>query len=158
MAITADTAFDITDDRLAARNARVLAVAQALAGGNSTVIVATTSIIAAVLAPDPALATLPISAMVAGMWLGTLPVGWLSKAYGRRFALQTGSLFGVLSGFISCAAVLSGSLPCSFSGHYAAAFMDPLTSPTVSPRPTPRARNSAPRPCRGSSRAVFLPA
>jgi MFS family permease len=109
MAITADTAFDITDDRLAARNARVLAVAQALAGGNSTVIVATTSIIAAVLAPDPALATLPISAMVAGMWLGTLPVGWLSKAYGRRFALQTGSLFGVLSGFISCAAVLSGS-------------------------------------------------
>ncbi len=109
MAITADTAFDITDDRLAARNARVLAVAQALAGGNNTVIVATTSIIASVLAPDPALATLPISAMVAGMWLGTLPVGWLSKAYGRRFALQTGSLFGVLSGFISCTAVLSGS-------------------------------------------------
>ena len=47
--------------------------------------------------------------MVAGMWLGTLPVGWLSKAYGRRFALQTGSAFGILSGFISCAAVLSGS-------------------------------------------------
>ena len=55
------------------------------------------------------LASLPISMMVAGMWLGTLPVGWLSKAYGRRFALQTGSVFGILSGFISCAAVLSGS-------------------------------------------------
>ncbi len=33
--------LDITDDRLAARNALVLAVAQALAGGNNTVIVAT---------------------------------------------------------------------------------------------------------------------
>ena len=47
--------------------------------------------------------------MVAGMWIGTLPVGMLAKAYGRRFALQTGSAFGVLSGLISCAAVLHGS-------------------------------------------------
>jgi MFS family permease len=105
----AAAALDITDDRLAARNARVLAVAQALAGGNNTVIVATTSIIASVLAPNAALATLPISVMVAGMWAGTLPVGWLSKAYGRRFALQTGSIFGIASGLISCMAVLSGS-------------------------------------------------
>jgi MFS family permease len=109
MAVAAETALDIADDRLAARNAVVLAVAQALAGGNNTVIVATTSIIGAMLAPDPALATLPISVMVAGMWMGTLPVGMLSKAYGRRFALQTGSVFGALSGLISCAAVLHGS-------------------------------------------------
>jgi predicted MFS family arabinose efflux permease len=105
----AEPAFDLTDDRLAARNAVVLAVAQALAGGNNTVIVATTSIIASMLAPDATLATLPISVMVGGMWLGTLPVGALSKAYGRRFALQVGSIFGVLSGFISLSAVLTGS-------------------------------------------------
>ena len=61
------------------------------------------------LAPDPTLATLPISFMVGGMWLGTLPVGALSKAYGRRFALQVGSIFGALSGFISLSAVLTGS-------------------------------------------------
>ena len=30
----------------------------------------------------------------------------MTKAYGRRFALQTGSAFGTLSGLISCAAVL----------------------------------------------------
>src|ERR1700722_20138036 len=105
----AESAIDLTDDRLAARNAVVLAVAQALAGGNNTVIVATTSIIASVLAPNPALATLPISFMVAGMWFGTLPVGMLSKAFGRRFALQVGSAFGAMSGLISCAAVLRGS-------------------------------------------------
>jgi predicted MFS family arabinose efflux permease len=109
MSAIAESAIELTDDRLAGRNAVVLAVAQALAGGNNTVIVATSSIIGSILAPDPGLATLPISVMVAGMWLGTLPVGILSKAYGRRFALQVGSVFGAVSGFISCAAVLHGS-------------------------------------------------
>ena len=68
------------DDNLARRNAMVLAVAQALAGGNNTVIVSTASIVGAVLAPDKGLATLPITCMVLGMWLGTLPVGALAQA------------------------------------------------------------------------------
>jgi len=59
------------DDNLARRNAMVLAVAQALAGGNNTVIASTASIVGAVLAPDRGLATLPVTAMVFGMWLGT---------------------------------------------------------------------------------------
>ena len=126
MTVIAEPVLDLTDDRLAAKNALVLAVAQALAGGNNTVIVATSSIVGAVLAPTPALATLPISFMVAGMWAGTLPVGALSKAYGRRFALQVGSAFGVLSGLISCAAMLQGSfalllLGTLCGGLYAAA-------------------------------------
>src|SRR5690242_2286712 len=86
------------DDNLARRNALVLAVAQALAGGNNTVIVATSAIIGAVLAPDKGLATLPITGMVFGMWFGTLPIGYLARTRGRRFALQTGSFFGVISG------------------------------------------------------------
>jgi MFS family permease len=61
-----------------------------------------------VLAPDKGLATLPITAMVIGMWFGTLPVGWLARRFGRRFALQTGSVFGVLSGLISYSAVMNG--------------------------------------------------
>jgi MFS family permease len=96
------------DDNLARRNAMVLAVAQALAGGNNTVIVSTGSIVGAVLAPDKGLATLPITFMVMGMWLGTLPVGWLARRFGRRFALQSGSFFGVASGFISYFAVMHG--------------------------------------------------
>ena len=96
------------DDGLARRNAAVLAVAQALAGGNNTVIVSTASIVGAVLAPDKGLATLPITAMVMGMWLGTLPIGALARYFGRRFALQTGSAFGILSGLISYSAVMHG--------------------------------------------------
>jgi MFS family permease len=116
----------VFDDRLAKRNAMVLAVAQALAGGNNTVIVSTSSIIGAVLAPDKGLATLPITCMVLGMWLGTLPIGWLARRYGRRFALQTGSLFGMASGLISYTAVMNGSfwillLGTFCGGLYAAA-------------------------------------
>ena len=116
MAVFAEPAHAITDDQLAARNALVLAVAQALAGGNNTVIVATGGIAGALLAPSPMLATLPISFMVVGMWIGTLPVGMLAKAYGRRIALQTGSAFGALAGIISCTAMLFGSFPLLLLG------------------------------------------
>jgi MFS family permease len=106
MSAIAEPIYHSIDDGLARRNAMVLAVAQALAGGNNTVIVSTASIAGAVLAPDKGLATLPITGMVIGMWLGTLPVGALARAYGRRFALQLGSVFGILSGLISYTAVM----------------------------------------------------
>jgi predicted MFS family arabinose efflux permease len=107
-AVAEPLSYAHTDDRLARRNAMVLAVAQALAGGNNTVIVSTASIVGAVLAPDKGLATLPITAMVLGMWAGTLPLGVLARRFGRRFALQCGSAFGILSGLISYAAVMHG--------------------------------------------------
>ena len=100
--------YGAIDDGLARRNAMVLAVAQALAGGNNTVTVSTASIVGAVLAPDKGLATLPITVMVIGMWLGSLPVGALARRFGRRFALQTGSAVGILSGLISYSAVMTG--------------------------------------------------
>src|SRR5579872_1121853 len=126
MAVLAEPTIQRVDDRLAAHNALVLAVAQALAGGNNSVIVATGGIAGSMLAPDPALATLPISVMVVGMWIGTLPVGMLAKAFGRRFALQTGSAIGIVSGLISCVAMLRGSfalllLGTLCAGLYAAA-------------------------------------
>ena len=79
MSALAEASSHFVDDRLAKRNAIVLAVAQALAGANNTVIVATAGIIGSVIAPDKGLATLPISVMVFGIWLGTLPIGLLSR-------------------------------------------------------------------------------
>jgi MFS family permease len=126
MSAAAEPLPHVFDDNLAKRNARVLAVAQALAGGNNTVIVSTASIVGSMFAPDPGLATLPITGMVMGMWVGTLPLGWLARRYGRRNALQSGSLFGVLSGLVSYSAVMQGSfwlliLGTFFGGLYAAA-------------------------------------
>jgi predicted MFS family arabinose efflux permease len=106
------------DDGLARRNALVLACAQALAGGNNTVIVSTSSIIGSILAPEKGFATLPITFMVFGMWAGTLPVGALARRYGRRFALQTGSLFGISSGLISYTAVMQGSFALLLAGTF----------------------------------------
>jgi predicted MFS family arabinose efflux permease len=122
----AETPFSApVDDRLAQRNALVLAAAQALSGANNTVIASTGGILGVMLAPDKGLATLPITVMVVGMWLGTLPVGVLAKRVGRRFALQVSCAFGVLSGLISSAAAFQGSfwlflVGCFCAGLYAA--------------------------------------
>jgi predicted MFS family arabinose efflux permease len=113
-------------DRLARRNARVLAVTQALAGGNNSVLVATAGIVGIMLAPDKGLATLPISFLALGTWAGTLPMGVLARRFGRRTALQIGTVSGVLTGLICCVAVLQGSfllfnIGAVFSGFYASA-------------------------------------
>jgi len=127
MSALAETAFDAAaGDRLARRNAVILAVAQALAGANNAVLVSTGAIIGAMLAPDRSFATVPISIYVLGMWMGTLPIGYLARHYGRRTSFLVGTSFGVLTGLVACAAVLSASfvlfcLAALFSGFYAAA-------------------------------------
>ena len=123
MSVIADSSLPVVaDDRLAKRNAMVLAVAQALAGGNNTVIAATAGIIGTMLASDPGLATLPVSVMVCGIWFGTLPQGYLAKHFGRRFALQTGSVVGTLAGLVSCVAVLNGSFELFLVGTFGCGF------------------------------------
>ena len=73
MSAVAEPAKIVTDDRLAKRNAVVLAVAQALSGGNNAVIVSTGGIAGAILAPNRGLATLSITMMVLGMWAERYP-------------------------------------------------------------------------------------
>ena len=125
-AVAEPVADALAGDRLARRNALVPAIAQALAGGNNTVLVATAAIVGTMLAPDKGLATLPISIFVLGMWMGTLPMGMLARRLGRRNALQIGTGCGVLTGLICCVAVLQGSfflfnVGAVFSGFYASA-------------------------------------
>jgi len=110
-------------DRLARRNAAILAAAQALAGGNNVVLIATGAIVGAMLAPDRSLATVPVSIYVLGMWLGTLPRGWIARHYGRQASFFVGTGFGVLSGLVNCTAVVTASfwLFCAgavFTGFY----------------------------------------
>ena len=113
----------VSDDHLAKRNALVLALAQALAGGNSVVIVGTAGIVGGMLA-DKAFATVPVSTYVLGMWIGTLPVGVISKKFGRLAAFELGALCGTIAGLLCCLAVLQSSfgLLCAgtlFGGFYA---------------------------------------
>jgi MFS family permease len=112
-------------DRRSRSNVVRLAAAQALAGANATVIYATGAIIGNTLAPSPAFATVPISVLVVGMALGTLPTGWIAREYGRRAAFLTGSACGVLAGLTGAAALLMQSfalfcVAALLAGMYAA--------------------------------------
>jgi MFS family permease len=102
-----------------------LAVAQALAGANSTVIYATGAIVGASLAPSPALATLPVSILVVGMAACILPAGAIARRHGRRAAFLAGSGAGILTGLLAAAAVVTKSfslfcLSTFLGGAYAA--------------------------------------
>ncbi|MBV2143473.1 MFS transporter [Falsochrobactrum sp. TDYN1] len=102
-----------------------LTIAQALAGANSVVVYATGAIVGNMLAPSPALATLPISIFVVGMAACTLPAGAITQRHGRRAAFLAGTGCGVLVGLLAALAVVIGSfwLFCAatfFGGAYAA--------------------------------------
>ncbi len=129
MSAIAGAPFDAAaGDRLAKRNALVLAIGQALAGANNTVIVVTGGILGSMMAPDKSLATLPISLMVCGMAAGSLPVGMLARRYGRRVAYQVGAVMGTIAGLIGYVAITHGwfwlyLLATFCGGLYAASHM-----------------------------------
>jgi len=118
----------LIDDRRVVANIARLALGQALAGANATVIFATGAILGVTLAPDPAWATLPISVFVVGMAVGTLPTGWLSRLYGRRIAFLAGTFCGMLAGLVASLAIYSHSfalfcVATFFGGLYGAVVM-----------------------------------
>ena len=88
-----------------------LAIAQALAGANSTILYATGAVIGDMLAPDKALATMPISIFVVGMAACTLPAGAVARRHGRRTAFLLGTGLGVFGGLMAASAILLGSFP-----------------------------------------------
>jgi len=147
MSAVAETPFDAASgDRLAKRNALVLATGQALAGANNSVIFATGGILGAMMAPDKSLATMPLSLMVCGMAVGSLPVGALARRYGRRITYQIGAVFGTIAGLIGYAAITHGSfwlyLVATFCGGlYAASHMSYrfAAADTASPAFKPKA-------------------
>jgi MFS family permease len=126
MPALAETGIDAgVDDRLARRNALILAFAQALAGANNTVIVGTAGIVGGMLAGDKTLATVPVSIFVLGMCAATLPIGWIARRFGRLAAFEAGAFCGMIAGLLCALAVIQGSflILCmggAFGGFYAA--------------------------------------
>jgi len=115
----------VTAVRRERSNVLRLAVTQALAGANSTVVYATGAVVGDMLAPSKALATLPISIFVVGMAACTLPAGAIAKWHGRRTAFLLGAGSGVLAGMIAALAAFYASfwlfcVSTFFGGAYAA--------------------------------------
>jgi MFS family permease len=96
-------------DRIARRNAFLLAVASGLAGANASVVFATGGLVGRSLSDTPALATLPASTFVFGIMLATLPVSFAARHLGRRAVFMGGNLAGAAAGLLAALGVYLGS-------------------------------------------------
>ena len=126
-------------------NVWLLALANALAGGNSALVYATGSIVGVELAPSRGLATLPITLFVIGTATATLPAGAFARRFGRRATFQLGTGLGALCGIIAAYAIwhqqfaLYG-LALFFGGGYAAVIQSYRFAATDGLAPEKRAR------------------
>jgi MFS family permease len=104
------------DDRLARRNAIVLAIAQALFGAATTALVVTSGLVGLQLAPDPEWATLPMSMMIIGTATTTFPISLLMKRVGRRAGFVVAALIGALGAILGVFALYGRSFPLFLAG------------------------------------------
>jgi len=112
-----DTALPATDHR-AKRNVAILVAAQAILGSQITMIFVAGGLAGQSLAPNPCLATLPISMIVFGS-MTTAP--WLSQVmqhFGRRAGFITGSVGGLIGGIIGAYALSIGNFWLFLFGSY----------------------------------------
>lgn len=106
------------NDRRAKRNVWVLVMAQALLGSQMPMTFIVGGLAGLMIAPSPALATLPISLIVFGS-MTTAP--WLSammQRYGRRAGFVTGSLAGALGAAIAALGLYLSDFYLFLAGSY----------------------------------------
>ncbi len=126
MSVAATSDAPLIDDRLAKRNALLLAFAQALGGASASIVIATGSLVgSSLLGVDKSLATVPVSAFVLGTAIGTLPAGAIMRRFGRRAGFMGASGFGIFAALLAAFAVFQGNLPlfilaCAGSGFVGA--------------------------------------
>lgn len=96
-------------DKLARRNALILAAGSVFGGANASVVIATGSLVGQAMAPSPVYATVPVTTFVLGTALLAMPASHLMRLIGRRMGFTLGSLFGILAGLVGAGAIWSGS-------------------------------------------------
>lgn len=87
------------------KNLILLFLSQVLGGSGASIMVLAGGLVGAKLAPSPSLATLPISIMVVGVALSTLPVAWLLRRVGRRRGYMIGSALGLAAALLAAFAI-----------------------------------------------------
>ena len=108
----------IPDDRRAWRNVAVLVAAQAILGSQATMIFVIGGLAGLMLAPNPCLATLPITMIIVGS-MTTAP--WLSalmQRRGRRTGFLVGAMGGLIGSGIAAWGLLQGNFWILVAGSY----------------------------------------
>lgn len=91
------------------KNAILLALTQALGNSGAPIVVFVGGIIGAEIAPTLSLATLPISLMVVGLALTTVPVALLMRRIGRRRGYMIGAVIGMIAALLAAYATSHSS-------------------------------------------------
>ena len=95
--------------RMPPRNLVLYFLAQVIFGSGTVLILTIGGLVGSQMAPAPALATLPLSVVVVGTALGTVPTAMLMQRIGRRFGFCVGVLIGLGSALLAALALEMGS-------------------------------------------------
>lgn len=91
------------------RNVALLLACQALVQTGTVLIITAGGLAGHMLAANKSLATLPISALMLGTMITTIPASLLMGRYGRRAGFALGALFGAAGGSLAVAGLIQGS-------------------------------------------------
>lgn len=97
------------DNARAKRNIAVLIGAQAVIGSQLPMIFIIAGLAGQSLAPNPCLATLPVSAIVLGSMLTATPLAAIMQRFGRRVGFWIGAGGGTMGGILGATALWTGS-------------------------------------------------
>ncbi len=126
----------LQNDAVAKRNTFLLSGGQALYGSNMAVLITLSGLAGVYLAPDPAYATLPVSAMVVGTAVSTVPASLFMQRTSRRRGFMLGTAAGVFGAALAMTALIGNSFPLfcvalfisgiyqAFAGYYRFAAAD----------------------------------
>lgn len=106
-----------SSDRLMFTNIALLAVAQSLLLTTVVGGMAISALAGRALTADPALATLPIAALVVGPFLTSWPASLLMARYGRRAGFTLGAALGIVGGAVSAAGIAGSDFWLFSFGH-----------------------------------------
>lgn len=93
------------------RNIAILLVAQMVAITATISLVTLGGIVGHLLAPTPALSTLPLSLFVVGTAIATVPAAWLMSKIGRAWGFAGGAFLGLVGALVSVGAMATANFP-----------------------------------------------
>jgi MFS family permease len=91
------------------RNVSLLTACQALLFTNNSTLIAINGLAGMALAPQPALATLPVTCWVVGGAIATMPASHYMKRVGRQAGLMQGATIGIAGALLCAAGILHAS-------------------------------------------------
>lgn len=98
--------FNWSKDRL---QVILLAAAQAMVMSGASLIMTITALTGAILADDPAMATLPLAFQFVGMMCATIPASLFMGRVGRKIGFSVGLFIGIASALLAAQAIFMGN-------------------------------------------------